>query len=352
MTKKCFEGLLLATAMLPLLSLYHEAEGQATNFTVAQSLTHILRSLDPGLDQEEGRSYSPEGLWAPVLEQRALQPRSEKVMKQKPSAAAANYVVSRPTVGGRPGPAPSEDVSETDLYLLGAIEKLAYRVDFMEKRLRRTEELLYYVMSGDNDRHDRDPCPANFTRVGKGCYHFGERQFNWKSSASMCKSLGAGLAELESIEENQDVVTFLQSHKEHTGRCRLPPVAQGARRSVSPSSSRTRSTQVGVTFLQSHKEHTGKDFWTGGLNPGLLWIWANSARPVASNSTSGGGPGQPAIHGTGRCLQLAYSPALRSYRYQGEDCAERAHYLCEREDNRAGRALRRLEAALRQQRSG
>ncbi|XP_063224191.1 oxidized low-density lipoprotein receptor 1-like isoform X2 [Bacillus rossius redtenbacheri] len=312
MTKKCFEGLLLATAMLPLLSLYHEAEGQATNFTVAQSLTHILRSLDPGLDQEEGRSYSPEGLWAPVLEQRALQPRSEKVMKQKPSAAAANYVVSRPTVGGRPGPAPSEDVSETDLYLLGAIEKLAYRVDFMEKRLRRTEELLYYVMSGDNDRHDRDPCPANFTRVGKGCYHFGERQFNWKSSASMCKSLGAGLAELESIEENQDV----------------------------------------VTFLQSHKEHTGKDFWTGGLNPGLLWIWANSARPVASNSTSGGGPGQPAIHGTGRCLQLAYSPALRSYRYQGEDCAERAHYLCEREDNRAGRALRRLEAALRQQRSG
>lgn len=43
------------------------------------------------------------------------------------------------------------DVSETDLYLLGAIEKLVYRVDFLEKRLRRTEELLYYVVSGKKD---------------------------------------------------------------------------------------------------------------------------------------------------------------------------------------------------------
>lgn len=37
-------------------------------------------------------------------------------------------------------------MSETDLYLLGAIEKLAYKVDTMEKRLRRTEELLQHVI--------------------------------------------------------------------------------------------------------------------------------------------------------------------------------------------------------------
>lgn len=48
-------------------------------------------------------------------------------------------------------PAPRE-VSETDLYLLGAIEKLVYRVDYMEKRLRRTEQLLYYVMAGNTQK--------------------------------------------------------------------------------------------------------------------------------------------------------------------------------------------------------
>lgn len=43
----------------------------------------------------------------------------------------------------------SHQVSETDLYLLSAIEKLVYRVDFMEKRLRRVEEMMYYVNAGN-----------------------------------------------------------------------------------------------------------------------------------------------------------------------------------------------------------
>lgn len=46
-------------------------------------------------------------------------------------------------------PQTSHQVSETDLYLLSAIEKLVYRVDFMEKRLRRVEEMLYYVSAGN-----------------------------------------------------------------------------------------------------------------------------------------------------------------------------------------------------------
>lgn len=44
---------------------------------------------------------------------------------------------------------PGREVSETDLYLLSAIEKLVHRVDFMEKRLRRVEEMMYYVMAGN-----------------------------------------------------------------------------------------------------------------------------------------------------------------------------------------------------------
>lgn len=36
------------------------------------------------------------------------------------------------------------------LNFIGAIEKLLYRVDSLEKRLRRSEELLYYIISGNN----------------------------------------------------------------------------------------------------------------------------------------------------------------------------------------------------------
>ena len=41
-------------------------------------------------------------------------------------------------------------VSETDLYLLGAIEKLVYRMDLMDQRLRRAEELVQHVLEGSN----------------------------------------------------------------------------------------------------------------------------------------------------------------------------------------------------------
>lgn len=44
---------------------------------------------------------------------------------------------------------PPKQVSETDLYLLSAIEKLVHKVDSMEKRLRRAEETLYYVVAGN-----------------------------------------------------------------------------------------------------------------------------------------------------------------------------------------------------------
>lgn len=39
-------------------------------------------------------------------------------------------------------------VSETDMYLLGAIEKLVHRMDLMEKRLKRSEELIQHIVEG------------------------------------------------------------------------------------------------------------------------------------------------------------------------------------------------------------
>lgn len=90
---------------------------------------------------------------------------------------------------------------------------------------------------------------------------------------------------------------------------------------------------------------TGKDFWTGGLNPGLLWIWSNSARPVASNSTENPSNNNN-IKGNGRCLKLAYNPVLRGYEYQGSECSVRASYICEYEENSTSRALERIQKSL------
>lgn len=52
------------------------------------------------------------------------------------------------------GPQTFRAVSENDLYLLGAIEKLVYRVDYLESRVRRTEQLIYYLMAGNKQQTD------------------------------------------------------------------------------------------------------------------------------------------------------------------------------------------------------
>ncbi|TGZ53027.1 Uncharacterized protein DBV15_00505 [Temnothorax longispinosus] len=102
--------------------------------------------------------------------------------------------------------------------------------------------------------------------MGQNCYHFSNRDFNWKSSASLCRGMGGHLVEFNTIEESQDV----------------------------------------IAGLMSDAKLKGKNFWTGGLNPGLLWIWASSARPVHQDTK------QPVI-GDGR----------------GEDCGSRQRYICE-----------------------
>lgn len=72
-----------------------------------------------------------------------------------PPSAQSSFKPMRQSFGGA---SPTEllssprEVSETDLYLLGAIEKLVYRVDYMENRLRRAEQIIYYLMAGNNQK--------------------------------------------------------------------------------------------------------------------------------------------------------------------------------------------------------
>lgn len=124
------------------------------------------------------------------------------------------------------------EVSETDLYLLGAIEKLVYRVDYMEKRLKRTEQLVYYLMAGNDQKPEAEPCPTNFAKIGDNCYHFGSSErVDWKTAASKCKLQGSSLAEFDKVDKFRDV----------------------------------------VAYVLNNQRYRGHDFWTGGLNPGKAW---------------------------------------------------------------------------------
>uniref|UniRef100_A0A182PI61 C-type lectin domain-containing protein n=1 Tax=Anopheles epiroticus TaxID=199890 RepID=A0A182PI61_9DIPT len=266
----------------------------------------------------------------------------------------ATFTPMRQTFGGGASPtellASPREVSETDLYLLGAIEKLVYRVDYMENRLRRAEQIIYFLMAGNSQK--QEPCPQNFTQVHDRCYHFDiERGLNWKSASTMCKSYGAHLAEFETVAEFQDVVAYILNN----------PV------------------------------NRGKDFWLGGLNPGLLWIWANSAKPVNPNTnlssittsskpdkgtagsstptktanlgngtdTSAAGTKivnkptankqQPTLEitGSGRCLRLSYNSALYTYGYRGEDCSAQFSYVCELKDKSLDNEISRIAKQLK-----
>ncbi|XP_031770030.2 uncharacterized protein LOC113522431 [Galleria mellonella] len=186
---------------------------------------------------------------------------------------------------------PHKHVTETDLYLLTAIEKLVYRVDLMEKRLRKMEETMHYLVAGKDATPE--PCKANFTRVGGTCYYFSSEAADWKRANLHCRKLRGNLLEFDSDAERKQV----------------------------------------LSAMLSDKRLRGDDWWTGGLNPGLLWIWSHSAQAVlgnATNNTSNTG----GVVGEGRCLSLTHDPAAVTYRYRGLDCAEKHRFVCEREEDK------------------
>lgn len=188
----------------------------------------------------------------------------------------------------------------------------------------------------------------NFTRVGDNCYRFvANQQANWKTANSVCRSYGAHLAELEGLNENNDIAAYLLNHPH---------------------------------MLNGHG-----NYWLGGLNPGLLWIWSSSARPVNPNVnlTQIHNSTQPAassitpkvstkinkdnksslvnkkghtnattttpaqkkplentkivstnddtfkIEGNGRCLGLSYKSNKHAYHLHGLDCTDPQKFICE-----------------------
>lgn len=180
----------------------------------------------------------------------------------------------------------------------------------------------------------------NFTRIGDNCYLIvGNQLSNWKAANTICRSYGAYLAELETVNENNDMAAYLLNHR--------------------------------------HTYNTYDSFWLGALNPGLLWIWSTSARPVNPNvnltqihnatqptvaptkvsmkinhtkdtgnkkitntaPTTSGTKKPPQdnkkpenelnIEGSGRCLGLTYKIDKHAYKMYGLDCNSPQKFICE-----------------------
>lgn len=208
------------------------------------------------------------------------------------------------------------------------------------------------------------PCALNFTRVGDNCYLFVLNQpANWKTANSACRSYGARLAELEGSNEINDITAYLLNHQQ---------------------------------LLNGYG-----NFWLGGLNPGLLWIWSSSARPVNPNlnltqihntnqSTSGApkvttkinGDNKKAnkkgsntnstvtatekkinettkitskpttddkylkIEGNGRCLGLSYKSDKHIYQLYGLDCNGQQNFVCELPEDHIDNEIDRIAKKL------
>lgn len=158
------------------------------------------------------------------------------------------------------------------------------------------------------------------------------QEVNWKTANNVCRSYGAHLAELESLNENNDIIAHLLNH---------------------------------------HSLNSYTDFWLGGLNPGLLWIWSSSGRPVNSNvnltnihntNENGTKPritekitntttttvhtSSPEIDGSGRCLGIVYNRSKHIYKFHGIDCTKRQNFICEYTQDKIRKEISRLAKVL------
>nr|XP_026484354.1 LOW QUALITY PROTEIN: uncharacterized protein LOC113392247 [Vanessa tameamea] len=242
--------------------------------------------IQPGADAPQQSPQAPrQGAALRRVGQRAARRRQDR----QPAARQARC---RPQALDRVDEPPRKRVSETDLFLLSAIEKLVYRADLMEKRLRAVEDGLQHLLVQPTPGVDHEPCPAPFARAGAACYSVRRAPRDWKRAAQDCRAMRAALVEL---------------------------LAAGQRRAL-------------LAHLLSADGQKGSDYWTGGLNPGLLWIWSHSARPLTLEDDNGVGGDQTGVSvpGAGRCLALVWDAARRAHVYRGRDCSDELRYVCER----------------------
>jgi len=76
------------------------------------------------------------------------------------------------------------------------------------------EESRHFGSHSNTVESQHSECPVSFQKIGGRCYFYGYFKLNWFRAAEFCHSfgLGASLATIESLEENDHIERFLLQH--------------------------------------------------------------------------------------------------------------------------------------------
>jgi len=210
-----------------------------------------------------------------------------------------------------------KSLTQLKLELSDSIIKLAERNVELDSRLQVLEDFsrqrsnrnpLVPVVAIDENEEERsiahendDHCAEDFfslnrTDLSSPCYHIDGKvddRKSWQEAVTSCQKIGAKLAEPQSASEMKLLSSYLL----------------------------TRSNQIGGSY------------WTGGINPGLLWLWAISGNPInnfpAELWFDSPQSSSEEENESNACLKSSYDAAQQRYVLKGSDCQRRLYFVCE-----------------------
>ncbi|KAI9554133.1 hypothetical protein GHT06_019405 [Daphnia sinensis] len=218
-------------------------------------------------------------------------------------------------------------LTSTKEKLEAEVTSLSARTVYLEQRLSDLEEVTREWINPNNlgyydhtktteKRGAARRCPTQFFSLdfedpAAPCYAISTEpnvRKNWQDALASCKEINAKLAEPKSTEELKKLTDYLRYN---------------------------RTDQI------------GGGYWTGGLNPGLMWLW-----PSLGSSLTNIDPAlwlttpDAADTNNGKCLRLSYDRTSQRYALQGSDCQRYLYFVCEYDNNGTAPTIERLEKSL------
>ncbi|XP_032780514.2 C-type lectin domain family 10 member A [Daphnia magna] len=144
--------------------------------------------------------------------------------------------------------------------------------------------VIFLARESDSLVRPRYFCPADFVRLGNGCYYFSSYIASWQNAHFACRDHGAQLAVLDSRWEDNTIQTYL-----------------------------------------SRPEFARLERWIGGLYDwsGQRWLWGATGQPM---SFLGFGE---LSEGRLREWHCVYMDPEQGHRWNHKLCTRNLHYICE-----------------------
>ncbi|XP_057375677.1 uncharacterized protein LOC130696603 [Daphnia carinata] len=218
-------------------------------------------------------------------------------------------------------------LTSTKEKLEAEVTSLSARTLYLEQRLSDLEEVTREWINPNNlgyydntktteKRGAARRCPTQFFSLdvedpAAPCYSISTEpnvRKNWQDAAGSCKEINAKLAEPKSTDELRKLTDYLRYN---------------------------RTDQI------------GGGYWTGGLNPGLMWLWPSLGSSLTNIDPTLWLTTSDAIDtNNGKCLRLSYDRTSQRYALQGSDCQRYLYFVCEYDKNGTAPTIERLEKSM------